>query len=129
MVRTFTPEEAIALLPRVRPILADLRATHHEYRFAREQWEELEAFSPGDPETAEWRAKADGLGDRVMALVGELRDLGVEVKDPTLGLIDFHAKRADGSMVYLCYRDDEPTLAHWHPLDTGFAGRRPLAEF
>lgn len=128
-VRYFSPEEAAALLPRVKPLLAALRDAFHEYRFAREQWQELVTF--GEAETDEgqrWRREADAQGQRVQALVDELGSLGVDVKDPTLGLIDFYHRRADGSIVLLCYRDDEPTLAHWHPLDTGFAGRRPLSE-
>lgn len=127
-VRLFTPEEAKALLPSVRPLLAELRSVYHEYGFAREQWEELEATGSDPVDEGAWHAKADALGERVMALVGELREMGVEVKDPTLGLVDFQARRADGTTVYLCYRDDEPTIAHWHPLDTGFTGRRPLDE-
>ena len=34
----------------------------------------------------------------------------------------------DGEVVLLCYRDDEDDLRYWHPLDTGFAGRRPLED-
>ena len=128
MVRTFTPEEANALLPQVRPRLVELRATWHDYAFAREQWEELQTLDPEGAETADWRGRADALGERVMRIVDDLRAMGVEVKDPTLGLIDFHAVRGDGSTVYLCYRDDEAAITHWHPLDTGFAGRRPLSD-
>lgn len=127
--RLFTPEEANALVPTLRPILSDLRSTYHEYRFAREQWEELEAF--GDGESAEsraWREKADGLGERVLRLLDGIRAMGAEVKDPVLGLADFYARREDGSVVLLCYRDDEDAIGFWHPPDTGFAGRRPLSE-
>lgn len=137
-VRLFTPEEAQALLPRVKPMLAELRDAFHAYRFAKEQWTELKdvygedpALVEGHPEHHEakrWRSEADAQGQRVQALVDALGEMGVEVKDPLLGLIDFFARR-EGEIVYLCYRDDEPSLAWWHPLSTGFAGRRPLHEF
>lgn len=137
-MRTFTPDEARAVLPRLRPLLARLREAFHEHRFAREQAEELEAMhgealrSPEHPDAAEaerWRARAAETGEHIERLLAQLHALGVEVKDPMLGLIDFYAVRATGETVYLCYRDDEETLAHWHPLQGGYAARRPLSEF
>jgi len=29
----------------------------------------------------------------------------------------------------LCWRVDEDTLAWWHEIDDGFAGRRPITDF
>lgn len=127
--RLFTPAEANALVPRLRPLLATLRETYHEYRFARSQWEELEAFGEGGTEEARtWRAKADTLGAQVLATLEEVRAMGADVKDPTLGLADFPARRSDGSVALLCYRDDEERIGYWHAPEDGFAGRRPLAE-
>ena len=53
------------------------------------------------------------------------KGVGVELKDPFSGLVDFPAWR-HGHEVYLCWRLGEPDVAHWHELDAGFAGRRPL---
>lgn len=136
-VRYFTLEEAIATLPRLRPLLASLRDAFHEYRFAREQWEELRRLhgealdAPDHPEHAEaarWRDETDRRGQVVQALVDEIVSLGADVKDPTLGLVDFFAYSRDGRTVLLCYRDDEDTIRYWHPLDTGFSGRKPIDE-
>ena len=52
---------------------------------------------------------------------------GVELKDPATGLLDFPALR-DGAAIYLCWRYNEPQVAFWHPIETGFAGRRPIEE-
>lgn len=138
-VRFFTPEEAREAIPRLRPILAALRETFHEYRFAKEQAEELERIhglasigSRGHPEHEEWRrwsAQAETHASRVRVLLMEANKLGADVKDPILGLVDFYARRHDGETVLLCWRDDEATLGWWHPLAAGFAGRRPLSEF
>lgn len=137
-VRYFSPDEARATLPRLRPLLADLRDAFHAYRFAREQWQELARDYGEDPslveghpahdEAVRWKRETEAQGQRVQALVDEIGAMGVEVRDPLLGLVDFYHRRADGETVYLCYRDDEETLTHWHPLTTGFAGRRPLDE-
>ena len=59
------------------------------------------------------------------AEVSAVRELGVEVKDVAMGLVDFYAQR-DGDIVYLCWQRGEPRVGHWHPLEGGFAGRRPL---
>lgn len=127
--RLFTAEEANALVPALRPLLAELRAVYHEYSFARAQWEELEAFGGAEgAEVREWRSKADALGATVLAKLSEIRALGAQVKDPLLGLADFHARRRDGSVALLCYRDDEESIRFWHSPESGFAGRRPLDE-
>jgi hypothetical protein len=51
--------------------------------------------------------------------------MGVVVKDLETGLLDFPTER-DGEVVFLCWRYGEPSVAHWHSLDAGFAGRQPL---
>lgn len=61
------------------------------------------------------------LGARLDALLAE----GIEVKDIDQGLLDFPTER-DGTVVFFCWRVDEPSIAFWHPLDTGFQGRQAL---
>lgn len=133
----FSPEEARARLPALRPLLAQLREAFHDWRFAHQQAEELRRMDgealddPAHPDHAEhhtWRAKEADLARRVQGLVRAVNDLGADVKDPLLGLVDFHHRRRDGELVLLCYRDDEADLAYWHPLDAGFGGRRPLRD-
>ena len=46
---------------------------------------------------------------------------------PDRGLVDFPAVM-DGEEVYLCWLLDEPAVDHWHSIEAGFAGRRPLAD-
>jgi hypothetical protein len=59
------------------------------------------------------------------AIMGELAQMDVVVRDLARGLVDFPAIR-EGAEVYLCWTLDEPRVAHWHTLDAGAAGRRPL---
>lgn len=127
-VRLFTVEEARSALPTLKPLLAQLRDAFHEYRFARAQVDELLDMEPGSAELDTWQAKAEACDARVRASLKSINELGADVKDPILGLVDFYAKRANGQVVLLCYRDDEEDLRFWHPIDTGFAGRRPLKE-
>jgi hypothetical protein len=57
--------------------------------------------------------------------VQAIQKLGVVVKDVNSGLVDFPALRKDRE-VFLCWQYDEPRVAFWHELDTGFAGRQPI---
>jgi hypothetical protein len=63
---------------------------------------------------------------RVESEIATLTDLGIEVKALD-GLVDFRAL-LEGRTVYLCWRFDEEKVEHWHELDAGFTGRRPIRE-
>lgn len=136
-IRHFTPAEVAELIPRLKPLLAALQAAWHDHGFARDQHEDIlrmhEGQLPPPPhpdheEAARWRAEEAELARRVEGLAQEVRALGAELKDPAMGLVDFYAKRGDET-VLLCFRADEATLGHWHPLVGGYQARRPLSEF
>lgn len=55
----------------------------------------------------------------------EVQALGLLVKDPQIGLCDFYG-RVDGKIVFLCWRYGEDAVAHYHDIDAGYAGRKPL---
>jgi len=63
--------------------------------------------------------------EHVQAAVKRIQAHGVVVKDVNSGLLDFPSER-EGRVVFLCWQHDEPTVGHWHDVDAGFAGRRPL---
>jgi len=54
-----------------------------------------------------------------------LEELDLVVRDLERGLIDFPSL-LDGDEVYLCWMLDEPAVGHWHAVEAGFGGRRPL---
>lgn len=78
-------------------------------------------------DTAQAADRLRDLRGRFRSLADELDQLGVELKDPLTGLLDFRWQRGEQE-VYLCWRLGEDSVAHWHTLEGGFAGRRPLAE-
>jgi hypothetical protein len=59
------------------------------------------------------------------AALQRLEELGIVVRDPSSGLVDFPGIR-DGREVFLCWRLGEEAVAWFHPPETGFAGRQPL---
>ena len=66
--------------------------------------------------------------DLLIRVLAQLQDAGIIVKGIEQGLVDFPHRRADGEEVYLCYQLGEESIHFWHPLETGYAGRKPLDE-
>jgi len=66
--------------------------------------------------------------EKLDALVHQILDTGVLVKDINIGLLDFSALRG-GREVYLCWQYGEGDIAYWHELDSGYAGRQPIDSF
>jgi hypothetical protein len=122
MERVFTHAEATALLPRLTELLAALTRAH---RTAAEQGAERGRHMASTNGSAAAAATASGPSLDVERLSGEVEDLGVILRDPETGLVDFASVR-EGEQIYLCWRLGEERIAHWHPRDTGFMGRRPL---
>jgi hypothetical protein len=127
--KLFTLEEALAVLPQVRRLLSDIQASKGEMERLSAELERLLALSSGNGHLAADVASARELlqreGARLEALIAELDSTGAELKGIDEGLIDFRSER-EGRTVYLCWRQGEDTIAYWHELDTGFAGRQPL---
>lgn len=57
--------------------------------------------------------------------IEEIDSIGVEVKDLDSGLLDFPCKLGEET-VLLCWKLGEPEIAHWHTMDGGFQGRKPI---
>ena len=73
------------------------------------------------------RLRMQGLIDQMAAGVARIDGLGLTLRDIEHGLVDFPALVA-GRQVWLCWQRGEPAIGFWHDLETGFSGRRPLAE-
>jgi hypothetical protein len=70
------------------------------------------------------REERDALLERIRGELLQLTEMGLEIKGAD-GLVDFRAHRGDDP-VFLCWRFGEPAVTHWHELQDGFAGRRPI---
>ena len=123
--RYYTPELANRSLPLVRVIANDVRATAVEMR---ETWSRLRSSRLEEPQKQQLQARVQTLEERFLELGKELDQLGVELKDPFQGLLDFRARRGDGE-VYLCWRIGEERVGFWHDLEDGFRGRQPIETF
>lgn len=128
MARRFTVAEANELLPSIIPVLEELRDLAARLRKIRD---ELAGVSPAGRRNGQanrvlqLETEAAAAAPRADELLRQLYAMGVEVKDPSTGLIDFRSLRG-GEEVYLCWRLGEGRIAWWHDLESGFQGRRPL---
>ena len=126
----YTPAEANAALPLVRAIVADITALAGSLRerYERLQQTRRERDNPKDAYQEEWQHMQEEFErdqERLREFEQELTKLGIHLKDYHQGLIDFPCWR-DGREVYLCWKQGEPDVAHWHEVDAGFAGRQKL---
>ncbi|MBV9280408.1 MAG: DUF2203 domain-containing protein [Chloroflexi bacterium] len=129
-MRTFTIDEANALIPTLTAVLEDLRAVNERRERAVAEVESFErrAIQNGHGEGSEVLSPDNDL----RTIHGELRErllylqgLGIHLKDIEHGIVDFPA-RMFGRDVYLCWRLGEQRIGFWHDIDAGYTGRRPL---
>lgn len=131
-VKTFTVKQANATLPLVRAIARDLVQLSREMEDRRERLAHLtygRDMSSGNPYDDELAQVESDLIQDAKLLTGyaeELRSLGVELKSPVDGLVDFPTV-VDGELAYLCWKYDEPEIQFWHTINGGFSGRRPIS--
>jgi hypothetical protein len=125
-MKLFTIQEANALLPSVRTIVARIQQAHRRLsRYRDDARKASEAAEQGGGGIEDGVAYATILTTMASAMT-ELDTLGVQLKDFERGLIDFPSLR-DGKVVLLCWQMGEgDELEWWHDVDAGFAGRTPL---
>jgi hypothetical protein len=80
-------------------------------------------YAAGDLRAAQ--DELGSLGEAARACIERLEELGVALKDPDLGLLDFAALRGDEE-VELCWHVGEEAVAFWHRIGEGYAGRKPI---
>jgi len=126
----FSVEEANKALPLVKAIVGDIVRQFEVVNELRQRLGSVQkerrrpANDPYAEETAQSRAELESEEAKLATYIEELHKLGVELKGPD-GLCDFPSFR-DGREVCLCWRFGEPSVAHWHEKNAGFAGRQPL---
>jgi hypothetical protein len=139
MSHLYTVDAANALVPELEQVAARLRDQRSELVALRDAYRDREGVAvgrtiAGEPASAEDEAelrrlklRMRGLVDQMQAEVMWLDGHAIVLRDIATGLVDFPALIA-GRQVWLCWRLGEPTVAWWHDLERGFAGRRPLAD-
>ncbi|HEY2599598.1 MAG TPA: DUF2203 domain-containing protein [Candidatus Dormibacteraeota bacterium] len=131
-LRTYTVEEANSELPRVRRIvsqIAELSALLPELE-DQARISQYESKRPGaGPEHQERQQQARdavrGAEMELLKAVANLNGMGIQLKGPLEGLIDFPSYR-DGELIELCWKLGEERVEHWHRIGEGYGGRKKL---
>jgi hypothetical protein len=130
--RYFTVADVEALIPELARIMEPVMSAHAEVSATQERMQaeqqRIAMAGGGVLDRRAWRAdkdKVERLTGEIRRGLGEIVELGGAPKDLGLGLVDFLHLR-DGREVNLCWRYGEREIRHWHGLDEGYAGRKPL---
>jgi hypothetical protein len=130
----FTLEAANAVLPRLKVLMHAQMGRRSEIEKRLEELAKVLGEVPDtiqmeDDDTAQVRTIKTELVARVEAYQSawrELEEMGAVLKDPRMGLVDFYGQ-VDGKLVWLCWKYGEDAVTHYHGLDEGFSGRKPIA--
>ncbi len=130
--RTFTLEEAQALLPVLESLLKRALESKPILEAIEAEFQELShrIFLAGGMllRLGQWsarKAEREKAAQTVRDSLAEIDAIGVQVKDLDIGLLDFPC-RVGGQIVLLCWKLGEARITHWHGPEEGFAGRKPI---
>jgi len=132
--RTFTLEEAHALLPILESLLRTAIDDKTLIEAVDTELQEIahRVFLNGGTllkivSLARRKAERQKALQRVKDAVAEIHATGVQVKDLDIGLLDFPCV-VSGEIVLLCWKLGENKITHWHSTTEGFAGRKLIDE-
>ena len=128
MTSYYDIDAANARLAELRPLLTALREARNEVAAGQLRLARLQAADDADPALV--TREQEGMTVTVRRMEQAVRQIdawGVTLRDIGTGLVDFPAL-VNGRPIWLCWKLGEDDIAHWHELDAGIAGRKPLIE-
>ncbi len=132
MERTFTLQEAQVLLPVLEALLKKAIEGKKLAEQVDEEFQQVanRIFLSGGFEVdvaalARRKAEKDAALQRIKDALAEIDATGVQVKDLDIGLLDFPCVVED-QVILLCWKLGEKSIEHWHGLEEGFRGRKPI---
>jgi len=130
--RTFTLEEAQALLPVLESLLKRALESKRLLETMDAEFQQLSRriFLEGGMllRVGQWSARKAEREKAMQAArdsLAEIQAIGVQVKDLDIGLLDFPCRIGD-QIILLCWKLGEARITHWHGTEEGFAGRKPI---
>src|SRR5215472_5988422 len=130
--RTFTLDEAQSLLPVLESLLRtaiDAKKVIEEFEGEQQALAQRIFLNGGTHvdvvPVAKRKAERVKAEQRAKDALAEIDSTGVQVKDLDIGLLDFPCE-VEGQTILLCWKLGEKSITHWHGVEEGFAGRKPI---
>jgi len=123
-MKTFTLDEANALIPHILKLLDELTETRNKLSTLGANLSSILEHASGNGGSKAGSEYAMEL-QSFNAQLSLFQDLGCELKDLDQGLVDFPSQRGE-KQIYLCWKRGEPRVQFWHDVDSGMAGRQPI---
>lgn len=131
--KLFSAEEANQLLPKLQILIRELQVQANTLRERIRELSRLDDRLRGLdlPQILGRYTELAPAATRMSELALEIESTGCLLKDIDLGLVDFpfeigENEEGESEIGFLCWQYGEPCVVAWHPIDSGFAGRRPL---
>jgi len=124
--KVFSLSRAQSALALVRGIVADAVESYSHLLQTQHVLERIQRCGPVD-EIRRLQGQMRASAERVQDFAEELTAIGVELRDPARGLVDFPAL-VEGRLVCLCWSPREKRISRWHEYGVDCAQRRPLRE-
>ncbi len=125
--RYYSIDEVNEMLPAISDLMGELLERRAKVARERDGLQELLSDKRSNVGSAQASAVVKEF-IQIERLVDKILDFGCQIKDLNGGTIDFLTQR-NGREVYLCWRYGEPLfLEHYHALEAGFMGRKPIRE-
>ncbi len=130
-----TLEAANALVPRLRELMDGQTARRRDIEERIDALTRRLGKTPGaievdpadPPDVRELKTDIVARLETYQAAWAQLDEMGAVLKDPRTGLVDFYG-HVDGKLVWLCWRYGEDAVTHYHQLNEGFSGRKPIED-
>jgi len=130
--RTFTLEEAQSLLPVLESLLRTAikaKKVVEEFEAAQQALQHRVFLAGGIfldvVPLARRKAECAKAEQHAKDALAEIDSIGVQMKDLNIGLLDFPCD-VEGEIILLCWKLGEKSITHWHGVQEGFAGRKPI---
>ena len=126
-MRYFTVKEAEALIPELEKIFEALIETNAKTEAKNSQIQEMKVNKSKDAAgLAIETSQLEFLINSMNGWLNKILDTGALPKGLDPALVDFPYRLKDRE-VYLCWKLGDKKITHYHGLEDGFAGRKPLA--
>ncbi|MGC4054329.1 MAG: DUF2203 domain-containing protein [Paludibaculum sp.] len=132
MPRFFTLEQAQRLVPEVSRMLqeavearAELEESQREIAERMRKAHQMGGVDLDTERLVLLRKRVEELGKKLKGILDQFEEMGVQVKDLNIGLVDFPTMYR-GEEVLICFQLNETGVGFWHGMEEGFRGRKRI---